>query len=125
MKKYLFPVLITFVASGLFWIGVYTIVKSNSKPCKHSGKKYVNAINDGRFVVVPKDCTDGRPTFTVIFEDDSTMDYLYAAEIAHGLATGEWKYNDFLEEHVCVDPTKHKSCDGRCECDGLECSKGV
>jgi hypothetical protein len=26
-----------------------------------------------------------------------------------------------ISQHICIDPL-HKSCDGLCECDGLECS---
>lgn len=89
------------------------------KPCNHM---YINAIEDGRFIIVPQDSCDGKPTFTVIFEDDSTMDHMFAEEVMVGLAKGEWKYNDFLGEsgHICYD-SAHVNCDGQCECDGLLC----
>lgn len=64
-------------------------------PCHHN---YIHALEDGRFIIVPKDSAEGKPTFTVIFEDDSEMKEMYAEEIMHGMTTGEWKYNDFLGE---------------------------
>lgn len=92
----------------------------HNKPCNHM---YINATDDDRFIIIPQDSCDGKPTFTVVFDDDFTIEHMFAEEIMVGLAKGEWKYNDFLGEdgHVCYDKT-HVNCDGQCECDGLMCS---
>lgn len=49
-------------------------------------------------LIVPSDIdpdTD-RPMFNVIFPDGKALENMYAEEIAHSLATGEWQYNDML-----------------------------
>lgn len=43
------------------------------------------------------DSVDGRPTFFVEFPDSTKLDSMYPEEIAHGLTTGNWSYNEDLE----------------------------
>ena len=43
------------------------------------------------------DSVDGRPTYTVLFNDSTVLDSMYPEEIANGLVTGKWNYNeDFI-----------------------------
>jgi hypothetical protein len=46
--------------------------------------------------VVFADSVDGRPTFYVEFPDSTGLDSMYPEEIAHGLLTGKWTYNEDL-----------------------------
>jgi hypothetical protein len=43
------------------------------------------------------DSVDGRPTFYVEFPDSTKLDSMYPEEIANGLITGKWSYNEDLE----------------------------
>lgn len=43
------------------------------------------------------DSVDGRPTFNVEFADSTVLDSMYPEEIANGLTTGHWNYNEDLE----------------------------
>lgn len=60
-------------------------------------RKHQNLIADGRMVIIPTDTIDGRPTYSVIFNDEDVMDGLYPEEIANGLATNIWDYNEDLK----------------------------
>lgn len=42
------------------------------------------------------DSVEGRPTYNVIFSDSTGLDSMYPEEIAHGLATGVWSYDEML-----------------------------
>lgn len=42
------------------------------------------------------DSTDGRPTFCVEFNDSTLIESMYPEEIANGLVTGKWTYNEML-----------------------------
>lgn len=44
--------------------------------------------------IVLVDSVDGRPTYNVIFPDGKVIDSMYAEEIANGLITGVWDYNE-------------------------------
>jgi len=37
-----------------------------------------------------------------------------------GLGLGKYIYEDKSTYHTCIDRT-HRTCDGRCECDGMDC----
>jgi hypothetical protein len=43
------------------------------------------------------DSVEGRPTFYVEFPDSTGLDSMYPEEIANGLNTGVWNYNEMLE----------------------------
>jgi len=47
--------------------------------------------------VVFADSVEGRPTFYVEFPDSTGLDSMYPEEIANGLNTGVWNYNEMLE----------------------------
>lgn len=49
-------------------------------------------------LLIPTDDVDGRPIFSVLFQDSSkkALDYMYGEEIANGLATGNWEYDENL-----------------------------
>lgn len=57
--------------------------------CKHTIYKSI--------VLIPDEVRrDERPTFTVIFEDEKVIQYMYPEEIANSLITGVWEYNEDL-----------------------------
>lgn len=47
--------------------------------------------------VVFADSVDGRPTYNVLFPDSTVLDSMYPEEIANGLNTGKWDYNEMLK----------------------------
>jgi hypothetical protein len=47
--------------------------------------------------IVFADSVDGRPTFYVEFPDSTGLDSMYPEEIANGLNTGKWDYNEMLK----------------------------
>lgn len=58
---------------------------------------------------LPKNCiiirkedgrNDGRPMFTVRLPNDSVYTHMYAEEVASGLLTGAWTYDETLDLKV-------------------------
>jgi len=47
--------------------------------------------------IIFADSVDGRPTFCVEFPDSTGLDSMYPEEIANGLLTGKWDYNEDLQ----------------------------
>ena len=47
-------------------------------------------------VIIPTDNVDGRPIFSVLFQDEkkSALDYMYGEEIVNGLMSGNWNYDE-------------------------------
>ena len=47
-------------------------------------------------VIIPTDNVDGRPIFSVLFQDEkkSALDYMYGEEIVNGLVSGNWNYDE-------------------------------
>jgi len=91
MKK----ILLTFVLSALVFTFIgYIIGLSNASLCT---QKHQNFIDDGRIVIIPIDTIDGRKTYNVLFSDEEGMDSMYPEEIANGLNTGRWTYNEMLQ----------------------------
>lgn len=43
------------------------------------------------------DSVDGRPTYAILFNDSTVLDSMYPEEIANGLITGKWDYNEDLQ----------------------------
>ena len=64
-----------------------TSTKSESV-CKHN--------TPGAIMIIPADTVGGRPTYSVIFEDEKGMDHMYGEEIGNSLATGKWDYDEDL-----------------------------
>jgi hypothetical protein len=82
-----------FTAIGMFLLGIgYVLGKTDVCTRKHQ-----NFIDDGRMVIIPVDSVDGRPTFNILFSDENGIDSMYPEEIANGLNTGKWDYNEMLE----------------------------
>lgn len=52
--------------------------------------------NQGIVIYEMHDDVDGRKLFTVVFPDGKALEHMYAEEIAHGLKTGKWEYNEDL-----------------------------
>ena len=43
------------------------------------------------------DSAEGRPIYCVHLSDSTVLDSMYPEEIANGLLTGAWEYNEMLE----------------------------
>jgi hypothetical protein len=71
--------------------------KDTFEPIKECHRKHINPMTDGRFMVVPVDTVDGRPTYNILFEDETGLDSMYPEEIANSLNSGKWEYNEMLE----------------------------
>ena len=71
-------------------IAAYSCTSTKSEPvCKHN--------TPGAIMLIPSDSVDGRATYTVIFDDEKALDFMYAEEIANGLLTNNWEPNEDLK----------------------------
>jgi hypothetical protein len=71
-------------------IAAYSCTSTKSEPvCKHN--------TPGAIMLIPSDSVDGRATYTVIFDDEKGLDFMYAEEIANGLLTTKWETNEDLK----------------------------
>ena len=71
-------------------IAAYSCTSTKSEPvCKHN--------TPGAIMLIPSDSVDGRATYTVIFDDEKGLDFMYAEEIANGLLTNNWEPNEDLK----------------------------
>lgn len=48
--------------------------------------------------VIPQDEHEGRPTYTIILEDDTCIEYAYKGEIYNWIETGKFEYNEDFED---------------------------
>lgn len=70
-------------------IAAFSCTSTKSEPvCKHN--------THGAIMIIPADTVNGRPTYSVIFEDEKGMDHMYGEEIGNSLATGKWDYDEDL-----------------------------
>jgi hypothetical protein len=63
----------------------FTTVPAPKHQCEHKG-----------ILLIPTDTVDGRPVYSVLLDDGTGLDLMYAEEIAHSLVTGKWQYNEDL-----------------------------
>lgn len=71
-------------------IAAFSCTSTKSEPvCKHNTPKAI--------MLIPSDTVSGRPTYTVIFDDEKALDFMYAEEIANGLLTNNWEPNEDLK----------------------------
>ena len=71
-------------------IAAYSCTSTKSEPvCKHN--------TPGAIMLIPSDSVSGRATYTVIFDDEKALDFMYAEEIANGLLTTKWETNEDLK----------------------------
>ena len=71
-------------------IAAYSCTSTKSEPvCKHN--------TPGAIMLIQSDSVDGRATYTVIFDDEKALDFMYAEEIANGLLTTKWETNEDLK----------------------------
>jgi hypothetical protein len=71
-------------------IAAYSCTSTKSEPvCKHN--------TPGAIMIIPSDSVSGRATYTVIFDDEKALDFMYAEEIANGLLTNNWEPNEDLK----------------------------
>jgi len=54
----------------------------------------LKSSNDIKIVI--SDNVEGRQTYNVLFLDGTILESMYAEEIANGLITGKWDYNEDL-----------------------------
>ena len=94
MKSNLKEVLL-FTAIGMFLLGMGYVL-GVSDPANVCKRKHQNFIDDGRIVIIPVGEVEGRKKFNVLFNDEDGIDDMYPEEIASGLITGKWDYNEML-----------------------------
>lgn len=89
---------------GLMLLGVgYLLGKQagrvqNVFPPKFHTEDMVPVVQSPNSItVVFADSVDGRPTYYVEFPDSTGLDSMYPEEIANGLNTGVWDYNEMLQ----------------------------
>lgn len=70
----------------------------NVFPPKYHTEDMVPVVGNPKSItLVFVDSVEGRPTFCVEFPDSTGLDSMYPEEIANGLNTGVWNYNeDFI-----------------------------
>lgn len=70
----------------------------NVFPPKYHTEDMVPVVESAKTIkLVFADSVDGRPTYSVLFQDSTVLDSMYPEEIANGLNTGKWDYNeDFI-----------------------------
>lgn len=86
---------LVFPIVGLLLLGLGFLL-GKSDPSNICTLKHQNFIEDGRIVIIPVDTVDDRPTYKVLFSDEEGMDNMYPEEIANGLNSGRWVYNEML-----------------------------
>ena len=52
--------------------------------------------NASNIQIVLSDTIEGRVTYNVVFPDSTVLESMYPEEIANGLATNVWNYNEDL-----------------------------
>jgi hypothetical protein len=80
---------------GLTLLGVGYLL-GLSDPSNVCIRKHQNFIDDGSIVIIPVDTIENRKTYNVLFSDEEGIDSMYPEEIANGLNTGRWSYNEML-----------------------------
>lgn len=88
-----FKEVLLFTFLGMFLLGMGYLL-GVSEPCT---RKHQNIISDGRIVLIPVGDVDGRPKYNVLFNDEDYIESMYPEEIANGLVTDDWDYNEMLE----------------------------
>lgn len=86
---------LVFPIVGLLLLGLGFLL-GKSDPSNVCIRKHQNFIEDGRIVIIPTDTVDDRPIYSVLFSDETALDYMYPEEIANGLNSGRWEYNEML-----------------------------
>jgi hypothetical protein len=82
--KYFIPEIFTV----LVVIAVLVYCCTNEPVCVHN--------TPGSMMIIPSDTVEGRPTYTILFEDEKGLDHMYGEEIGNSLATGKWAYDEDL-----------------------------
>lgn len=77
---------------GLLALSIPVITIVGFKMCKSETKLPIAEKAVTAKIVFVKE-VEGRPTFNVVLPD-TTLSSMYAEEIAHGLITGLWDYNE-------------------------------
>jgi hypothetical protein len=87
MKKLLFIISIA-LASCEKSIETNNVIYTEDMPT------LVKSSNDIKIVV--SDSVEGRQTYNVLFPDGTMLESMYPEEIANGLVTDSWSYNEDL-----------------------------
>jgi hypothetical protein len=70
----------------------------NVFPPKYHTEDVAPAVQSVKTIqIVFADSVDNRPTYNVLFSDSTVLDSMYPEEIANGLNTSVWSYNEMLE----------------------------
>jgi len=92
MKKFFLFILIALLAS---------CSKPNQCDCPtvlkhHTEDMPTLNMSSNNIQIVMAENVDGRQTYNVLFPDGTVLDSMYPEEIANGLVTGKWDYNEDL-----------------------------
>jgi hypothetical protein len=93
MKKLLLFILVALLAS---------CSKPNQYDCPTIPKQHHTEdmptlnMSSNNIQIVMAENVDGRQTYNVLFPDGTVLDSMYPEEIANGLVTGKWDYNEDL-----------------------------
>jgi hypothetical protein len=74
-------------------IVVLTIILSSMNSCKAQAS---TAVKDTVTVTFAGTSEYGTPMYNVKLPNGSTIEYMYAEEIAASIASGKWQYNEDL-----------------------------
>ena len=95
MKKLLLITLVALLAS---------CSKPNQYDCPTVFKQQIHTEDMSSLIkssnniqIVLAEDVDGRQTYNVLFPDGTVLDSMYPEEIANGLVTGKWDYNEDLQ----------------------------
>ena len=98
MKKVILPICITASLACIAVMFVHFVKRptvQNVFPPKFHTEDMVPVVEESKHIsLVFADSVDGRPTYTVTFPDSTVLDSMYPEEIANGLITGKWNYNE-------------------------------
>ena len=93
------------IVASMFLLGVgFMLGKSSNRykvqnvfPPKYYTEDMTSLTKqDNTMQIVFADSVEGRPTYNILFSDSTILDSMYPEEIANGLITGKWDYNEDL-----------------------------
>lgn len=76
---------------------ILTVLFSLASCTTHKVAEHKLVADKDSIIIYPtSNIVDGRQTFSVVINDSTGMDYMYAEEIAKALKTGVWEYDEDL-----------------------------
>lgn len=108
-RSNLLPLLFTIFMGIFIVIGVscliynmsatYSTYKQHKQVVHHTEDMEPVNYSVQRIVVEFADSVEGRATYNVLFNDTTVLESMYPEEIANGIKTGKWEYNEDLQIH--------------------------